>query len=119
MKVKAIAGLVRRKSCPTNTEKGFQSPALGTSGTLRRKSQESARKGMEVLMFDVNAIGSSVSATTLRDYVNQSFGQRSEGGVAVADDSVEISEIADLLSKLSELPESRARKIVEIRKALQ
>ena len=71
-------------------------------------------------MFDVNAIGSSVSATTLRDYVNQSFEQRSDGGLAIAaDDSVEISEIAELLSKLSELPEDRARKIVEIRRALQ
>jgi anti-sigma28 factor (negative regulator of flagellin synthesis) len=70
-------------------------------------------------MFDVNAIGSSVSATTLREYVNQSFGQRSDGAVVAADDSVEISEIADLLSKLSELPENRARKIIEIRKAIR
>jgi anti-sigma28 factor (negative regulator of flagellin synthesis) len=70
-------------------------------------------------MFDVNAIGSSVSATTLRDYVNQAFDKRSDSGLAVADDSVEISDIAELLSKLSELPNDRARKIVDIRKAIQ
>ena len=69
-------------------------------------------------MFDVNAIGNSISAATLRDYVNQSFEQRGGVDVAVADDSVEISEFADLLSRLSELSEERARKIVDIRRQI-
>jgi anti-sigma28 factor (negative regulator of flagellin synthesis) len=70
-------------------------------------------------MFEVNAIGSSVSATTLRDFVNQSLNHRSSPELAVADDSVEISDIAGLLSRLSELPDDRARKIVDIRRTIQ
>ncbi|GJQ24979.1 MAG: hypothetical protein HBSAPP02_00110 [Phycisphaerae bacterium] len=71
-------------------------------------------------MMDVSTIGNTASPATVRDYFNQSFRSRSDNaGSAVVDDRVEISEIATILSRLAELPEANARRIVEIRREIQ
>ncbi len=71
-------------------------------------------------MLDVSTIGNTASPATLRDYFNQSFRSRGDDdSAAVIDDSVEISEIASILSRLAELPEANARRIVEIRREIQ
>lgn len=71
-------------------------------------------------MLDVSTLGGTASPATLRDYFNQSFRSRGDDdSAAVIDDSVEISEIASILSRLAELPEANARRIVEIRREIQ
>lgn len=70
-------------------------------------------------MTDVNAIGTLASTTTLREFAHQSFKRTSDEGNEQFGDRVEISEVAAFLSRLAELPETRARKIVDIRNAIQ
>lgn len=71
------------------------------------------------MMTDVNAIAAPASTATLREFAHQSFGRGRTEQDATDVDSVEISEVAAFLSRLAELPESRARKIVDIRNAIQ
>ncbi|MBN2561699.1 MAG: flagellar biosynthesis anti-sigma factor FlgM [Phycisphaerae bacterium] len=67
-------------------------------------------------MNDVNAVGALASAATLREFANHSRSRTGATGNPVTpQDRVEISELADFLSRLAELPEARARKIVEVR----
>ena len=73
-------------------------------------------------MDKIGSVGTLATSNTLREFVNQSF--RRDGGdagsnTAVLDDSVEISDLANFLSRLAELPENRARKIVEVRNQIQ
>lgn len=70
-------------------------------------------------MTDVNTIGKAASTTTLREFAHQSFKRSSTDGKEQFADRVEISEVAAFLSQLAELPEARARKIVDIRNAIQ
>ena len=72
-------------------------------------------------MERIGSVGTLATSSTLREFVNQSFRRDSSdgGGTAVADDSVEISDLASFLSRLAELPENRARRIVEVRNLIQ
>lgn len=72
-------------------------------------------------MDRVNSVGSLATSSTLREFVNQTFRRSGSGGgnAAVLDDSVEISDLAGFLNKLAELPEARARRIVEVRNQIQ
>ena len=69
-------------------------------------------------MNEINTIGTLATSPTLRDFANQAYPRSDSGNIAVLEDRVEISELADFLSRLAELPEARARKIVEIRNAI-
>ena len=69
-------------------------------------------------MNEINMIGTLATSPTLRDFANQPYLRSDSGNTAVLEDSVEISELADFLGRLAELPEARARKIVEIRSAI-
>ncbi len=71
------------------------------------------------MMTDVNAIAAPASTATLREFAHQSFGRGRTEQDAKDVDSVEISEVAAFLSRLAELPEARARKIVDLRNAIQ
>lgn len=70
-------------------------------------------------MTDINAVGTLTSTSTLREFAQQSFKRSSPEGLDPLADRVEISEVAAFLSQLAELPESRARKIVDIRNSIQ
>ncbi len=70
-------------------------------------------------MNDIHAINSHVPPTTLREYADRYHPQSDSGNTAILDDRVEISELAAFLSRLAELPEARARKIVDVRNAIQ
>lgn len=69
-------------------------------------------------MNDVNGVTSLASSATLREFANQPFRRPDSSNNAVLDDTVEISDLAAFLSRLSELPEDRARRIVSIRNAI-
>jgi anti-sigma28 factor (negative regulator of flagellin synthesis) len=69
-------------------------------------------------MNDVSPLDGLASSFTLREFTDLASHRRQEGGVALTD-RVEISELAALLSRLAELPEDRARKVVDIRNAIQ
>ena len=69
-------------------------------------------------MNEIQGLGVPVSSSTLREFANQSSRRSESANTAVLDDSVEISELAGFLSRLSELPEVRARRIVNIRNAI-
>jgi anti-sigma28 factor (negative regulator of flagellin synthesis) len=72
-------------------------------------------------MIDVSFISGSALPATLRDYFNQAL-RRHQGGDEAAtaiDDRVEISELAAVLGRMAELPEHDARRIVEIRSAIE
>lgn len=66
-------------------------------------------------MSEIQGLGVPVSSSTLREFANQSSRRSESANTAVLDDTVEISELASFLSRLSELPEVRARRIVNIR----
>lgn len=68
---------------------------------------------------DVNGISTLASTATLREFAHQSFKRPTDEQAEQFSDRVEISEVAAFLSRLAELPESRARKIVDIRNAIQ
>lgn len=72
-------------------------------------------------MEKIGSVGTLATSSTLREFVNQSVrrGSSDAGGTAVLDDSVEISDLANFLSRLAELPENRARRIVEVRNQIQ
>lgn len=74
---------------------------------------------MRPIMTEIHPVGSSVTAATLREFARQSAGHAGGAEATTAsEDRVEISDLASLLSRLAELPESRARKIVEVRNAI-
>lgn len=66
-------------------------------------------------MSDINPVGGLASTTTLREFANQPSARPDRGDAPAPGDRVEISELALFLSKLAELPEDRARKVVEVR----
>lgn len=68
---------------------------------------------------EIHSIGGLASAGTLREFARQSSRPVADKAATVLDDQVEISELASFLSRLAELPEDRARRIVDIRQALQ
>lgn len=69
-------------------------------------------------MSDVNSITGLASSATLREYANQPFRRPDSANRPAYDDTVEISALAAFLGRLSELPEDRARRIVNIRNAI-
>lgn len=72
-------------------------------------------------MADINTIEGLNSAPTLRAFAQQASTRPAvdqDGNIATAEDSVEISELARLLSRLADLPADRARQIVDIRNAI-
>ncbi len=70
-------------------------------------------------MTDINPVGTSASATTLREFAAKSSLRVGDAGrVASSDDSVEISELAGFLNRLAQMPDARAKKIVEVRNAI-
>jgi anti-sigma-28 factor FlgM len=70
-------------------------------------------------MNEINTISTLATSPTLREFANQAYPRSDSGNSAILEDSVEISELADFLSRLAELPEARARRIVEIRNAIK
>ncbi len=66
-------------------------------------------------MSDIQAVQGLASTTTLREFAKQASPISSSAGTGEAVDSVEISELASFLSRLAELPEDRARQIVNVR----
>jgi negative regulator of flagellin synthesis FlgM len=70
------------------------------------------------MMSDVDAIRGTASTATLRVFANQSARTTEAGASAPGRDRVEISELAAFLSRLAELPEDRARKVVEVRQQI-
>ena len=70
-------------------------------------------------MNEINTIGTLATSPTLREFANQAYPRSDSGNTALLEDSVEISELADFLSRLAELPDARARRIVEIRNAIE
>jgi len=70
-------------------------------------------------MTDINPVQSSASTATLREFASQSPSRAGNACDKLSGkDSVEISELASFLSRLAELPEARARKIVDVRNAI-
>ena len=69
-------------------------------------------------MNEVNAVQGLATTATLREFANQSPRQNARADKPTPNDSVEISELATFLNRLAELPEERARKIVEVRNAI-
>ncbi len=70
-------------------------------------------------MNDIQSIGGLATATTLREFAHQSPDRAQVESTISPDDQVEISELARVLSRFAELPEGRARRIVDIRRAIQ
>jgi len=70
-------------------------------------------------MSNVHPIEGPATAATLREFAHQASRQTPAKAGAAAGDQVEISELAGLLNRLAELPEDRARKIIDIRNAIQ
>ena len=69
-------------------------------------------------MNQINSIGGSPATGILRDFAQQSPRRVAAEKQAVGHDEVEISELAAFLSRLAELPEDRARKVVDVRSAI-
>ena len=69
-------------------------------------------------MNEIHSIGTLATSATLREFANQSSQRFDSGNTAVLEDRVEISDLASFLSRLAELPESQARKIVDVRNAI-
>lgn len=70
-------------------------------------------------MNEINPIGGLATSATLREFANSSPKRPDDAGRSTAvSDRVEISELASFLSRLAELPDSRARRIVAVRKAV-
>ncbi len=70
-------------------------------------------------MSNVHPIEGPASTATLRKFAHQASKQTPEKASIAVEDQVEISELAGLLNRLAELPEDRARKIIDIRNAIQ
>jgi len=71
-------------------------------------------------MNDIQPIGGLATATTLREFAQQATPDRAPIDSTIPTrDQVEISELATTLSRFAELPEGRARRIVDIRRAIQ
>lgn len=66
-------------------------------------------------MNEVNTVRGLASTATMRLFADQVAARAPQNGELRGGDSVEISELAAFLSLLSELPEDRARRIVEVR----
>lgn len=67
-------------------------------------------------MADIGTIDGLASSATLRDFAQQATTRRTAPKLAVDQgDRVEISELAQFLSRLAELPDDKARRIVDIR----
>lgn len=74
---------------------------------------------MVTVMTDVNAVGTMASSATLQEFAHQSFRRGDADRSTPNVDRVEISEVATFLSRLAEIPEARARRIVDIRNAIE
>lgn len=66
-------------------------------------------------MADIGTIDGLASSATLREFAQQSTRRAAPKLAAEQGDRVEISELARFLSRLAELPDDKARRIVDIR----
>jgi hypothetical protein len=69
-------------------------------------------------MNDIN-LDSVGSVAILRDTIKSPYSRPAGDEESSPGDRVEISELAGFLSRLSDLPDTRARKIVDVRSAIQ
>lgn len=72
-------------------------------------------------MADLGIIDGLTTSATLRDYAQQVGRRPAPKNADIGDssaDRVEISDVARFLSQLAELPDGRARRIVDIRNAI-
>ncbi len=69
-------------------------------------------------MNEVDTVRGLASTATLRVFAEQTTPRAPREGEVKAGDSVEISELASFLSLLAEMPEDRARRIVEVREQI-
>lgn len=75
---------------------------------------------VETNMNEINPIGGLATSATLRDFANPSPKHAGPTNSASdLSDRVEISELASFLSRLAELPDDRARRIVDVRNAIR
>lgn len=70
-------------------------------------------------MNDLYGISGAAVPFSFRAVADTPLHRSDSSNTAVLDDRVEISELAVFLSRLAELPDARARKIVSIRNAIQ
>lgn len=70
-------------------------------------------------MNDTQSIGELATATTLREFAEQTPGGAPIGATVSSHNQVEISELVRVLSRFAELPEGQARRIVDMRRAIQ
>lgn len=70
-------------------------------------------------MNEIQSIGGLATATTLREFAQQTPARVPVEATVSPHDQVEISELARVLSRFAELPEDQARRIVDIRRAIQ
>lgn len=70
-------------------------------------------------MNEIQSIGGLATATTLREFAQQTPDRAPVEATVSQHDQVEISELARVLSRFAELPEDQARRIVDIRRAIQ
>ena len=66
-------------------------------------------------MADIGTIDGLASSATLRDFAQQATTRSAPKLQVEQGDRVEISELAQFLSRLAELPDDKARRIVDIR----
>lgn len=69
-------------------------------------------------MENISSITGLTPAATLRDFPAQTSKRHEVDTAARQGDQVEISELASFLSRLAELPDDRARRIVDVRNAI-
>lgn len=69
-------------------------------------------------MNEVSTIRGLASPATLRVFADQAAARAPGNGEVKSGDSVEISELASFLNLLSEMPEDRARRIVDVREQI-
>lgn len=66
-------------------------------------------------MADIGTIDGLASSATLREFAQQATRRTSPSQRPEQGDKVEISQLARFLSRLADLPEDRARRIVDLR----
>jgi len=69
-------------------------------------------------MANVNALSNLPSSATLREFVERRTEKLADPGVRPTVDRLEISELGQFLSRLSELPDVRVEKVAKVRASI-
>jgi len=69
-------------------------------------------------MANINALSTLPSSATLREFVERRTEKLTDPGVRPSGDRIEISELGQFLSKLSELPDVRVEKVAKVRASI-